>query len=173
MKNLGKCLCAAIALGGPAAACGAELKLWYEQPAESWTAGLPIGNGRLLAVVQGGVEREQIQLNEDTVWTGQPVPRDKPGAARYLGQVRQLMFAGRYAEAERLVVDKMQGLTLAFGMSTYQTLGDLALNFRHGKDASATNYRRELDLTTAIVKVSYKIGDATYTREHGCPVMSS
>ena len=130
----------------------ADLKLWYEQPAEEWTAGLPLGNGRLLAVIQGGVRRERIQFNEDTLWTGQPTLRDRPGAAKYLDRVRQLMFEGDYCEAERLVEQKMLGLRLDFGMHTYQTLGDLDLHFQYPERAEATKYHRVLDLDTAIVR---------------------
>jgi len=143
-----------------------DLKLWYEQPAEDWTCGLPLGNGRLLAMVQGGVHREQIQFNEDTIWSGQPMQRDKPGGHKYLDAVRRLMFDGKYYEAERLVEEKMLGLRLEFGMHTYQTLGDLDLSFRYpGGGKEYTDYRRELDLDTGIVTVRFKIGDAAYTRE--------
>lgn len=142
-----------------------DLTLWYTRPAEAWTEGLPIGNGRLLAVVQGGIDRETVQLNEDTLWTGQPIQRDKIGAAKYLPKVRQLMFDGQYYEAERLVEEKMLGLRLEFGMHTYQTLGDLTLAFRYPRKMPVRDYRRELDLDTAITRVRYTIGNATYRRE--------
>lgn len=145
---------------------GSDPKLWYDQPAEEWTGGLPLGNGRLLAVVQGGVHREQIQFNEDTIWTGQPIERDKPGGHKCLAEVRRLMFDGKYYEAERLVEEKMLGLRLEFGMHTYQTLGDLNLAFKYlGNAKEFTDYYRELDLDTGIAAVRYKVGDALYTRE--------
>jgi alpha-L-fucosidase 2 len=165
MKNIERLVLGAILVASVQAVYAGELKLWYEQPAEQWTAGLPLGNGRLLAVVQGGVKRERIQFNEDTLWTGQPTLRDRPGAARYLDDVRQLMFDGDYYEAERLVEQKMLGLRLDFGMHTYQTLGDLDLQFHYPRQADATDYHRELNLDTAVAKVSYRVGDATYTRE--------
>ncbi|VGO18729.1 glycoside hydrolase family 95 protein [Pontiella sulfatireligans] len=144
-------------------ASGGDLKLWYDAPAEEWTGGLPLGNGRLMAVVQGGIAKETIQLNDDTMWTGQPVQRDKPGAYKHLGEVRRLFFEGRNVEGEKLMQERMQGLVLSMGMSTYQTSGDLKLNFRH--DGKATGYRRELDLRTAIASVSYNVDGTNFTRE--------
>jgi len=142
-----------------------ELKLWYKQPAKEWTEGLPIGNGRLMGVVLGGVEKEHIQMNEESIWTGAPMQRDKPGAWKYLSEIRQLMFDGKYFEAEKMVRERMTGLRLAIGMHTYQELGNIDLKFNYPTSTKVTNYRRELDLDKAIVKISYKINDATYTRE--------
>ncbi len=144
---------------------GSEWRLWYRRPAADWTEGLPVGNGRLLAVVYGGTTKETIQLNEDTLWTGQPITRDKPGGARYLPIARKLMFQGKYYEAERLIEDKMLGLRLEFGMHTYQTLGDLTLRFDYPEKAVATDYRRELDLDTAVASVRYRVGEVRYERE--------
>ena len=79
-----------------------DLKLWYDEPAGEWVDSLPIGNGRLLATNQGGVHREVIQLNEDTIWSGQPRDTDNPEGARYLSEVRRLVFDGKYAEAQKL-----------------------------------------------------------------------
>ncbi|MFQ6130726.1 MAG: glycoside hydrolase N-terminal domain-containing protein [Armatimonadota bacterium] len=137
--------------------------LWYHQPARRWVEALPIGNGRLGAMVFGGVERERIQLNEDTVWTGHPIERDKPDAAKYLPEARRLLFEGKYVEGQRLVQDKIMGLRIEKGIHTYQTLGDLELTFE--RPAELSGYRRELDLDTAIVRVTYRVGDATFTRE--------
>lgn len=142
------------------------MTLWYNHPAKEWTEGLPIGNGRLMGIVQGGIQKETIQLNEETIWTGRPIERENPEAAQYLPLVRQLMFDGKYAEAERLVEEKMLGLRIGFGMHTYQTLADMVLDFKYPDHSDqVSDYRRELDLDRAIVRVSYKVGDATYSRE--------
>jgi alpha-L-fucosidase 2 len=140
-----------------------DMKLWYRQPAQEWVEALPVGNGRLGAMVFGGIQRERIQLNEDSVWSGKPVEQDKPDAAKYLADARQLLFEGKYAEAQRLVEEKMMGLRLEGGTHCYQTLGDLELVFEQHSEAS--DYRRELDLDSAIARVSYRVGDATFTRE--------
>jgi len=137
--------------------------LWYRQPAEKWVEALPVGNGRLGAMVFGGVDRERIQLNEDTIWSGRPTDRDKPDAYKYLAEVRRLLFEGQYVAAEELVSEKMMGLRLETGTNTYQTLGDLELLFEHQGEVSG--YRRELDLDKAVVQVTYLAGSATFTRE--------
>ncbi|WP_111709800.1 glycoside hydrolase family 95 protein [Lutibacter citreus] len=143
-----------------------NLKLWYDAPAEEWTGGLPIGNGRLMGMVQGKINHEIIQLNEESVWTGAPTPRDKPNGAKYLSEIRQLMFDGKYFEAEQLTKEKLLGLRLGFGMHTYQTLGDLELIFDKSKVSDeVTDYRRELNLEEGIVKVSYIKNGVKYTRE--------
>ncbi|HID07936.1 MAG TPA: glycoside hydrolase family 95 protein, partial [Armatimonadetes bacterium] len=128
-----------------------------------WVEALPIGNGRLGAMVFGGVVRERLQLNEDSVWTGHPVEREKPDAWKYLAKARRLFFEGHYAEGERLVAERMMAMRLPSGTHTYQTLGDLELKFERPHEV--INYRRELDLDTAIARVEYRIGDATFVRE--------
>ena len=140
-----------------------KLKLWYRQPAEEWVEALAIGNGRLGAMVFGGVQRERLQLNEDSLWAGHPVDRDNPDAIKYLDEARQLLFDGKYVEGQKLIQEKIMGLRLDGGINTYQTLGDLELSFQGHE--GATHYRRELDLDTAIAIVSYRVGDATFTRE--------
>jgi alpha-L-fucosidase 2 len=135
------------------------LTLWYRQPATQWTEALPIGNGRLGAMVFGGVETERLQLNEDTLWSGHPRDTAQPQARDYLPAVRRLVIdEGRYVEAGELS-KKMQG---PFTQS-YQPLGNLYLRFAHGD--RATDYRRELDLGAAVVRVTYRIGDARLSRE--------
>ncbi|MEX0321565.1 MAG: glycoside hydrolase N-terminal domain-containing protein [Puniceicoccaceae bacterium] len=140
--------------------------LWFDTPAEEWTEGLPLGNGRLMAMYQGGIDQDQLQFNEDTLWTGQPTPRDRPGGAQYLSKVRELMFAGEYWEAERLVEQRMLGLRLDFGMHTYQTLGDLNFRYKFGESSEkASDFRRELDLENAVAAVGFEMGDTVYKRE--------
>src|SRR5580698_4978274 len=81
-----------------------DLRLWYRQPAVQWEEALPVGNGRLGGMVFGGVAKERIQFNESTVWTGEPHDYAHPGAYKYLGQLRQLLFDGKQAEAEKLAM---------------------------------------------------------------------
>ena len=136
------------------------LKLWYRQPAKEWTQALPVGNGRLGAMVFGTVETEQLQLNEDTVWAGHPLGRDRVGAYKYLDEARRLIFEGKYTDAQRLVQREFMGERL---LRSYQTLGDLTLRFPEG--STVRNYRRELNLDTAIASVRYRMGEASFTRE--------
>jgi len=138
-----------------------DLVLWYRQPAQEWVEALPIGNGRLGAMVFGGVERERIQLNEDTLWSGYPRDRDNPLALKYLPQVRRLCIEGKYAEADELA-DKYL-LAVPKHLEAYQPLGELWLRFNG--HSQVADYRRELDLDSAIARVTYRIGDASFTRE--------
>jgi alpha-L-fucosidase 2 len=138
------------------------LVIWYTRPATNWEReALPIGNGRLGAMIFGGTARERIQLNEDTLWAGSPRDCNNPEALQALPEVRRLLFAGRPVEAMKLAGEKMMGRPMR--LRPYQSLGDLRLEFP-GHEA-ATDYRRELDLDTAVARVSYRVGDVTYTRE--------
>ncbi|VAX19604.1 Putative large secreted protein SCO0341 [hydrothermal vent metagenome] len=139
-----------------------ELKLWYKQPAEKWTEALPIGNGRLGAMVFGGVKKERIQLNEESLWAGVPVNNNNPGASKHLKEIQQLLLAEQTVKARKLGDQYLLGTPPR--IRAYQTLGDLKLVFSN-EDDSVSNYRRELDLSTGISKVSYKIGETTFTRE--------
>lgn len=138
-----------------------DLKLWYDEPAAQWTEALPVGNGRLGAMVFGTVDTEQLQLNEDTVWAGKPVERDRVGAYKHLAEARRLIFEGKYVEGQRIMQREFMGERL---IRSYQTLGDLQLRFPMGQGL-ITNYRRQLNLDTATASVSYQAGDATFTRE--------
>jgi alpha-L-fucosidase 2 len=132
--------------------------LWYLQPAERWVEALPVGNGRLGAMVFGGVAHERLALNEDTLWSGGPRDWANPGALGVLPEVRRLIFAGEYHQADALV-KQMQGPY----NESYLPLGDLQLMF--AETATYSAYRRMLDLDSAVTAVSYTIDDATYTRE--------
>ena len=138
-----------------------NLILWYRKPAEAWTDALPVGNGRLGAMVFGGVETERIQLNEETLWDGCPRDTNNPNAFEALPQVQQLLFEDRNAEATELAGETMLGVPER--IKSYQSLGDLFLEFAH--DNEPTEYRRELDLNTGIVKTTYCCGDANFSRE--------
>ena len=157
MKNrlIGLCIVCACCLMAKAD----DLKLWYQQPAKVWTEALPLGNSRLGAMVYGGVVNEQIQLNEETVWGGGPHRNDSPKAFGVLPKVRELIFAGREKEAEKVMADNF--FTGQHGMP-FQTIGSLMLEFDGHADYS--NYRRDLDLERAVASVRYKIGEVNYTR---------
>ncbi|MEP7343006.1 MAG: glycoside hydrolase family 95 protein [Acidobacteriota bacterium] len=135
--------------------------LWYRQPAANWNEALPIGNGRLGAMVFGGVQSERIQLNEDSIWAGEKRDRNNPEGARNLAEVRRLLFAGKVREAEQLA-DKTI-IAVPKRMPPYQPLGDLMLRFS-GQD-QVGEYVRELDIDSGLARVSYKSGDARFTRE--------
>lgn len=138
----------------------ADTILWYAQPAQVWHEALPVGNGRLGAMVFGGVETERLQLNEDTLWSGPP-QRDwnNPDAKKYLPEVRRLLLEEHDYAAANELTKKMQG---PFNES-YEPLGDLVLKFP-GSEA-ATDYRRELDLDTGVIRITYTLGGARFTRE--------
>jgi alpha-L-fucosidase 2 len=147
---------------GEATPPASELSLWYRQPADTeWVRALPVGNGRLGAMVFGGVVNERLQLNEDTLWAGAPYDPVNPDAREALPEVRRLLAAGQYSEAARLAGQKVMAKPLA--QMPYQTVGDLMLTFP--KTDVVENYRRDLDLKTAIAHVSYTVGGVTYTRE--------
>jgi len=136
------------------------LTLWYTQPATEWTEALPLGNGRLGAMVYGGIEQEHLQLNEETLWSGGPQSYDNPDAYQHLATVRELLVQGEYLNAEA-TAQKMLGRP-KYQMA-YQTLGDLFLNFP--QDEKSSDYRRELNLQNAMSTVSYLIGNARFTRK--------
>lgn len=138
-----------------------DLTLWYQQPAQKWVEALPVGNGRLGGMVFGGVEHEQIQLNEETLWAGPPPLRDRAGAHQHLAEARRLIFEGKYVEGQKIMQEQFMGPRIA--PLSYQTLGDLRLIFAGGSEIS--DYRRELNLDEAIARVTYKEGGAVFTRE--------
>jgi alpha-L-fucosidase 2 len=146
---------------GPAKDDSVGPVLFYRQPAKEWVEALPIGNGRLGGMVFGGVPAERIQLNEDTFWSGGPYDPIHDEALQYLPRVRQLLREGRYREAQDLADQKLMGRPRH--LQAYQPLGDLRL-VMDGHD-EPTDYRRELDLDRAVVRVRYRIGGTTFTRE--------
>lgn len=135
--------------------------LWYRQPAKNWNEALPIGNGRLGAMIFGGVGEERIQINEDSIWAGKKMDRINPEAARAIPEVRRLLLAGKIREAE-ILADKAI-IATPRRMPPYQPLGDLWLRFS-GIEAES-DYRRELDLDSGVASVSFTAGGAKFTRE--------
>jgi alpha-L-fucosidase 2 len=135
--------------------------LWYRSPAAEWNEALPIGSGRLGAMVFGGVAEERLQLNEDTVWAGEKRDRINPAGPAAIPEIRRLLADGKPAEAEALA-DKSV-IAVPRRMPPYQPLGDLIV--RQSIAGEASEYRRELDLDAAIARVRYRVGDSRFTRE--------
>ena len=135
--------------------------LWYQQPAKVWDCALPIGNGRLGAMIFGGVDRERLQLNDDALWDGYPRDRINPKALEALPKVRQLLFDGKNDEATKLAGETMMGIPSR--INSYQTLGDLIIETEPVGDVE--NYCRSLDLDTGIAVVSYKNDFVNHRRE--------
>ncbi|MGX7829707.1 glycosyl hydrolase family 95 catalytic domain-containing protein [Actinokineospora sp. 24-640] len=139
-----------------------DLALWYDEQAGSeWLRALPVGNGRLGAMVFGNVDTERLQLNEDTVWAGGPHDYTNPQGAGALAEIRRLVFENRWAEAQTLIDRAMLGSPAA--QLAYQTVGDLRLTFPTANGMSG--YQRWLDLTTATTVVTYVANTVRYRRE--------
>lgn len=136
-----------------------DLKLWYDKPAPDWNGALPVGNGRLGAMVFGGTKEELIQLNEETLWTGGPAKTNpNPGVAKYLPEIREALFNEEYEKAARLN-QKMQGLYT----ESYAPLGDLIL--RHSFTGDPTAYYRDLNIANATATTRFTVGNTQFTRE--------
>ena len=139
------------------------MKIWFTRPAETWNEALPVGNGRLGAMIFGGIEKEHLELNESTVWTGEERWDANPDARKSLPKVRQLLFEGKYREAEILARKSILGDKPQDPAATYQQLGDIFLDF--GPQQNITDYRRELDISDAVARISYTSGNVNYLRE--------
>ncbi|MFO1500457.1 MAG: glycoside hydrolase family 95 protein [Verrucomicrobiota bacterium] len=137
------------------------LQLWYEKPAGKWEEALPVGNGRLGAMIFGGLEQERLQLNEGTLWAGGPYDPVNPDAKEALPQVRQLINNAKFREAASMISARVMAKPL--GQMPYQTIGDLVLSFP--SLANAEHYRRDLDLDTATATVTAISQGVHYTRE--------
>jgi alpha-L-fucosidase 2 len=138
-----------------------RLLLWYEKPASQWVEALPVGNGRLGAMIFGGTTFERLQLNEDTLYAGGPYDPNNSEALQALPEARHLIFEGRYKEANDLIGAKMMANPIS--QMPYETAGDVRLEFPGHVEVK--EYRRELDLETAVSKVSYSIDGIHFTRE--------
>ena len=163
MPSVRSLLLVALLAASPAAAQDpwSAQKLWYSAPAENWDNALPVGNGRLGAMVLGGIAEERIVLNEETLWSGGPYDPTNPGGYKSLPEIQRLIFAGDIEKAHDLFGRAMMGIP--YEQHKYQPFGDLRLKFA-GHEA-ATDYRRELDMDRAMVTIRYKVGGVTFTRE--------
>lgn len=164
------CLISILAAGVPA---DPSTAMWYDQPARHFTESLPLGNGRIGLMVFGAVDQDRIVLNEESLWSGSPAQDNRPNAYERLPEIRRLLQQGRYVEAEQLVNETFtcqgkgsghgSGANVPFGC--YQVLGNLRLDF--GTDPNAvTEYRRELDLRSAVARLSYKANGVVFLREY-------
>ncbi|MFY0655027.1 MAG: glycoside hydrolase N-terminal domain-containing protein [Cyclobacteriaceae bacterium] len=138
-----------------------SLSLWYNKPASVWTEALPIGNGRLGAMIYGGVSEEIIQFNEETLWTGQPHDYAHKGAHKVLDELRFLLHEGKQKEAHDLANEEFMSLPMR--QLSYQPFGNILLNFK--SQDGVTNYQRQLDLSNAISEVKYSIDGIEFKRE--------
>ena len=145
----------------PTAQKGGKLKMWYDKPASSWNEALPLGNGRIAAMVFGNPAKEQIQLNESSFWSGGPSRNDNPIGLEGLDSIRYYIFRGNYTRANTLS-NKFLTAKQLHG-SKFQVIGDLNLVFKNSD--SYTDYYRELDLEKAITTTTYKVDNVTFKRE--------
>jgi len=148
-------------LTGSASAPSEPLSLWYRQPAVKWEEALAVGNGRISAMVFGRVNQERLQLNEGTLWAGGPYDPINPEAHDALPEVRQLVFDHKYREAARLISAKVMSKPLA--QMPYETAGNLMLTFPDSTNVE--NYRRDLNLDTAVAGVNYTDNGVEFSRE--------
>ncbi len=148
-------------------------QLWYRKPARQWEEALPLGNGRLGAMVFGGIDKERIQVNEESMWYGGRVDRNNPDLKAYLPQIRELLSDGKIQEAERLLL--LAGSGCPQSEHPYQTLGEIEMDY-HCQGA-AEEYQRSLDLDTAVSKVHFSLDGVNYEREffisrpNGCMII--
>lgn len=137
-----------------------SMRLWYDKPAAQWMEALPVGNGRLGAMVFGDVRKEHIQFNEDTLWTGIPHDYSHAGAYEYLPEIRELLFQGKQREAQDLAGRTFMSVPLR--QERYQPFGDIWIEFEGSEEF--TDYQRELNLDTAVASVEYRKEGVTFTR---------
>ncbi|WP_415940443.1 glycosyl hydrolase family 95 catalytic domain-containing protein [Phocaeicola coprocola] len=137
-----------------------NLKLWYQQPAKTWVEALPVGNSSMGAMVYGGTSREELQLNEETLWGGGPYRNDNPKALESLAEVRNLIFSGKTMDAQNLIA---QTFYMGRNGMPYQTIGSLIIEAPgHEK---AKNYYRDLDLERAVATTRYQVDGVNFQRE--------
>lgn len=148
--------------------------LWYDAPADIWESSLPLGNGRLGMMPDGGVEKENIVLNDITMWSGSEADYSNPEALKSLPEIRKLLIDGKNYEAQQLMYETFTcgnkgsnygaGADATFGC--YQTLGNIEIDYSYDNDVKKKNYRRSLDLKTATAFAEFTIGDINYKREY-------
>ena len=142
-----------------------DLTLWYDEAAERWEEALPVGNGRIGGMIYGSPNQEEIQLNEETVWAGEPGNNLKTNLKEHLPEIRRLLLSGNNKEAQALAYEHLPRHAPEnnnYGMP-YQTIGSLFLEFPDHEDVQ--NYYRDLDLNTAVSSVLYTVDDVEYRRE--------
>jgi alpha-L-fucosidase 2 len=138
-----------------------QLTLWYKQPAKVWDEALPVGNGRLGAMVFGNAEKERIQINEESIWAGCPVNNNNPGSLAHLPEIQKALFDSKFKEAWQLANDNMLGTPPR--IRSYQPLGDLLINYAW--KTKPDNYRRSLDLKTGVAATEFTVDGKKYSQE--------
>ncbi len=138
-----------------------HLTLWYKQPAKVWDEALPVGNGRLGAMVFGNAENERIQINEESIWAGCPVNNNNPGSLAHLPEIQKALFESKFKEAWQLANDNMLGTPPR--IRSYQPLGDLLINYAW--KTKPENYRRSLDLKTGVATTEFAVDGKKYRQE--------
>jgi alpha-L-fucosidase 2 len=149
-------------------------KLWYEQPASRWEETLPLGNGRIGIMPDGGTDEEKLVLNDITLWSGGIQDPNNPEAAQYLPEIQRLLFEGKNDEAQELVYRTFvcKGTGSGFGNGTnapygsFEVLGSLNLAYHYGDDSEASDYYRDLNIGNAIATTRFTKGGVTFTREY-------
>ena len=159
---LAGCALGLVASSGSAQPSSRAQVLWYDAPATQWVEALPVGNGTLGAMVFGGIARERIQFNESTIWTGGPHDYARPGASSYLPRLRELLYAGRQAEAEALA--QVHFMSAPLHQRAYQAFGDLRIDYPSMDSTKVEAYRRDLDLDSAVATTRYRGNGVTYER---------
>ena len=148
--------------GSPVEKAGSNhLTLWYNQPAKDWNEALPVGNGRLGAMVFGDATHEKIQINEESIWAGCPVNNNNPRSLQHLPEIQKALFESRFREAWQLANDNMLGTPPR--IRSYQPLGDLLIDY--GWKSEPTDYRRSLDLKTGIAATEFTVDGKKYRQE--------
>lgn len=137
-----------------------KVRLFYNKPSAKWEETLPIGNGSLGAMIWGGIEKECLGLNEETIWSGYYHDKNNHNAVKYLDEVRQMIIKGEYEKAEKIIQDNMLGEY----NENYLPLGNLLLDFHHSRDV--LNYERALDIDNSIATVNYEVDGSIYQREY-------
>lgn len=141
-----------------------NVALWFDSPANQWMQSLPVGNGRLGAMIFGGVDTEKLALNESSMWAGQYAPeQEKSFGKAKLQELRELFFQGKLVEGNQMCHEYLTSDNHSFG--THLPVGDLNIQFLYPVEGSYTNYKRVLDLDKGLHTVSYTLGNVTYTRE--------
>lgn len=145
------------------------LKLWYDKPATQWEETLPLGNGHLGMMPDGGIKEEHIVLNDITLWSGAPQDANNYEAYKSLPEIRRLLAEGKNDEAQQLVDKNFICTGKGSGsepFGKYQVLGDLHIKFDYANDGEYSNYKRELSLDNAVATSTYKLNGVTYKREY-------
>lgn len=159
-------LLALMSLQGFASQDNNRQKVWYKQPAKVWMESSPLGNGRIGAMVYGGIETETVALNEITMWSGEPDKfQERLCGKDMLNEIRQIFFAGDYSRGNKIASGYLAGTPHSFG--THVPLGDLKMDFKYPQ-GNVSDYKRELNLENAINTVTFNVGSVKYTREYFC-----